>query len=579
MFKFILLFLFSISFIFPKAISAHSEVTVIEMVPDGFIPSEITIDINSSVIFVNKDKQARWPASNVHPTHEIYPEFDPRKPIPPGESWAFNPKKVGEWKFHDHIFSHMRGTIIVIDEKGSGTKTVEEKTESTPLNTFTMKLKNVTDNFINKMKSLFSFKKIAKQQVQLPNKEDFKNFSYDMQAKKLEEIAQGNGASSAWQYIKDVFQGEGGSSGSIHDLAHLSGLLIYEKNGFEGIKDCSAQFAFGCYHGFLDKAFSKNLDHLLDAQNACSKLGPDGSGPVASCIHGIGHGVASFYSTSNLEKALSTCRKLTIGKDYCFDGVFMEFVRSAPASFFKKEDFLYPCNMLEQKFGYSYSSACGRNQPSLLMSRLHVGFDEVIEVCLSSNSKPFKQSCFDSLGFSVASSGDVNKIVEGCGKIGVPEYSTSCIKAAAGELVFQEIPGWSEKFKEVCNASEASIECLQYVERLMKEYNRQVKINFTPKRADEDINLYVRNQLKKCYETDGRDGCYKQAADVLYGQFGLAPTLKVFKENEGYPEIFARCHEVTHYLSRLEYDKQNSIAKVYAQCDSTCHGGCYHGTL
>src|SRR3989344_2095750 len=97
---------------------AHSEVAVIEMVPDGFIPSEITIDVNSSVIFINKDNQARWPASNVHPTHDLYPEFDPRKNVNPGESWAFKPTKAGEWKFHDHNFPHMRGVLTVVNEEG-----------------------------------------------------------------------------------------------------------------------------------------------------------------------------------------------------------------------------------------------------------------------------------------------------------------------------------------------------------------------------------------------------------------------------------------------------------------------------
>ncbi|MBI4080366.1 MAG: hypothetical protein HY430_01195, partial [Candidatus Levybacteria bacterium] len=416
-------------------------------------------------------------------------------------------------------------------------------------------------------------------QIQLPDKENFKKLSYDLQSKELEQIAKNNGAPTAWQYVKDTFKGEGGSSGNIHDLAHLSGLLLYDSFGFEGIKNCTTHFAFGCYHGFLDKAFSKNLGHLLDAQNACLKLGLDGSGPVASCIHGIGHGVASFYSTQDLEKALVTCRKLTSGNEYCFDGVFMEFVRSAPDSFFKSNDPYYPCNSLEAKYGYAYSSACGRNQPSLLMSRFNMEFDEVIGVCLSSSSKPFKESCFDALGFSLASSGDVSQIISGCQKMQVPEYINKCIKAAAGELVFQEIPGWSEKSKDVCNASEQSQECLQNVDRLIKEYNRKFQINFTPQQNGEDINLYVRNQLRKCFETDGRDGCYKQAADILYSQFGLAKTLKVFRENEQYPEVYARCHEVTHYLSRLEYDNQNSIAKVYAQCDSTCHGGCYHGTL
>lgn len=576
MLRFVLFFLFSIFFIFPGNASSHSEIQIIEMTPDGFVPSEVTIDQNSSIIFINKDAEPRWPASNVHPTHDLYPEFDPRKNVDPGESWAFKPKKVGEWKFHDHNFPHMRGVLIVTGEINFTSQNAEPMISK---NTFISDFKNIINNLFSKIKNLFKSKTAVSQKIQLPNKENFKKLSYDMQVKQLKEIAQSNGATEAWKFVKDVFKEEGGSSGNIHDLAHLSGLLIYENNGFEGIKDCSVNFAFGCYHGFLDTAFAKNLDNLLDAEKACLKLGPINSGPVASCIHGIGHGVASFYSTSDLEKALVTCRKLTSGNEYCFDGVFMEFVRSAPDSFFKREDSLYPCNMLEQKFGYSYSSSCGRNQPSLLMSRFNMGFDEVIGVCLSSDSKPFKESCFNALGFALASSGNVSQIIAGCQKMEVPEYINDCAKSAAGELVFQEIPGWAEKSKEVCNAFAGSAECLENVDRLIKEYNRQVQINFTPQQNGENINLYVRNQLKKCYETDGRDGCYKKAADILYSQFGLAQTLKVFKENEGYTEVYARCHEVTHYLSRLEYEKQKSISKVYTQCDSTCHGGCYHGTM
>ena len=104
MLRVILLLLFLISFIFPVNVFAHSEIAVIEMVPGGFLPSEITIDVNSSVIFINKDSQPRWPASNVHPAHDLYPEFDPRKNIDPGQSWAFKPKKVGEWNFMTTFF-------------------------------------------------------------------------------------------------------------------------------------------------------------------------------------------------------------------------------------------------------------------------------------------------------------------------------------------------------------------------------------------------------------------------------------------------------------------------------------------
>ena len=576
--KFFWGFLVILIFIFSKNVSAHSEIAIIEMVPDGFVPSKITIDVNSNIIFINKDKESRWPASNVHPTHELYPEFDPKKSIEPGESWAFKPKKAGEWKFHDHNFPHMRGIITVVDENKSSSINV------TTQNNFIDRFKNILGNFVNRIKNLFGSKTIISQQKQpLPSKEVFKKLSYDTQSKKLTEIAQNNGASEAWKYIQDVFGQEGGSFGNIHDLAHLSGILIYEGKGFNGIKDCSSQFAFGCYHGFLDKAFTKNLDHLLDAQNACLKLSAQTgnvTGPAASCIHGIGHGVASFYSTTDLEKALIACRKLTSGNEYCFDGVFMEFVRSAPESFFKNNDPYYPCDFLEKKYGYAYSFACGRNQPSLLMGRYKIGFDEVIGICVNSDSKPFKNACFDSLGFSLAATGDTQQIIAGCQKIGTDEFVAKCIKAAAGELIFQEVPGWSEKSQQVCNGvSVGQKDCLEHIARLIKEYGKKVQLNFSPQLPSEDINSYTRGVMKKCYETDGRDGCYKQVADVLYSQFGLAQTLKVFKENEQFTEIYARCHETTHYLSRLEYEKQKSISKVYAQCDSTCHGGCYHGTL
>ncbi|MBI4130149.1 hypothetical protein HY468_02435, partial [Candidatus Roizmanbacteria bacterium] len=393
-------------------------------------------------------------------------------------------------------------------------------------------------------------------------------------------IAGGNGAPKAWQLVKNAFAGEGGSSGNIHDLAHLAGILLYEKGGFESIIDCGSEFAFGCYHGFLDKAFAENLDHLLDAEQSCLQLGPANSGPVASCIHGIGHGVASFYATSDIEKSLSSCRKLTSGNEYCFDGVFMEFVRSAPDSFFKRDDPYYPCNSLEEQYGYSYSFSCGRNQPSLLMGRFKRGFDEVVKICRDSDSKPFKNACFDAIGFSLASTGDVQQIIAGCKKIGVDEFTAKCAQAAAGEMVFQEIPGWQEKSKEVCTGVlQGQKECLEHIERLIKEYNKQASFNFRNLKSGEDASSYIKEQLKICYEGGGRDSCYKQAADMLYRNIGLAQTLELFKKNEEYPEVYARCHEVTHYLSRLEYEKQGSIANVYAQCDSTCHGGCYHGTI
>ena len=78
-----------------------------------FVPDEITVRAGSAVVFVNGGAEPFWPASNIHPTHEIYPEFDPGRPIGPGGNWSFDFDKAGVWRFHDHWYPKAGGTITV----------------------------------------------------------------------------------------------------------------------------------------------------------------------------------------------------------------------------------------------------------------------------------------------------------------------------------------------------------------------------------------------------------------------------------------------------------------------------------
>lgn len=96
------------------AVKNNQPVTVL-MQEDSFSPENLTIKKGTTVTFKNVDKVARWPASNIHPTHTIYPEFDPLQPIDPGQSWSFRFDKVGVWKDHDHLIPSIRGTITVTD--------------------------------------------------------------------------------------------------------------------------------------------------------------------------------------------------------------------------------------------------------------------------------------------------------------------------------------------------------------------------------------------------------------------------------------------------------------------------------
>lgn len=539
------------------------------MTSNGFEPQEVTIDNNSTVIFINQDKQQRWPASNVHPTHDLYPEFDPKGPIEQGKDWSFKPKRSGEFKFHDHLFPHFRGILIVKAEAGGNNVNKDFQ----PLSSLLEKIKFSFSEVFYKIKNLFS------KSSRIYSGDEIKKLSLDEQIKSISGMAKDKGVEETWKFFRDTFKGEAGSMGNIHDLAHLIGSLMYKDKGFSGITICSAEFAFGCYHGFLDTAFKHSLDDLEKAEEACSKLGE--GGPYASCIHGIGHGVASFHSTADLKASLSSCRKLINGREFCFDGVFMEFSRSAPENFYKSKDPLYPCNELEGEFGPAYSFSCGRNQPSVLMSRFKKGFDEVVGICLGSKSTPFKQACFDSLGFSLASGADPNQIISGCQKIGVTEFVVACTKSAAGELIFQDVPLWHIKSPKICASlkSPYSIECQNYIDNLIKDYGRKPGNNFSYLKNGETDNEYLKSQLKICYENEGKNNCYRDVSEIFFDQFGMKKTLGLLAENENYPEVYARCHEVTHFLSRSEYERLGNISSVYAQCNSTCHGGCYHGTL
>ena len=88
---------------------------VYEVVRDasGYQPTELTINLGDTVRFINNSSDYHWPASDLHPTHGVYPDFDPRRPITTDEVWEFSFDKTGEWKYHDHLRANKTGTISV----------------------------------------------------------------------------------------------------------------------------------------------------------------------------------------------------------------------------------------------------------------------------------------------------------------------------------------------------------------------------------------------------------------------------------------------------------------------------------
>lgn len=88
---------------------------VVQMKADGFEPSTLTIESGDTVEFKNESGEDKWPASDVHPTHELYPGFDAQKTVLDGDSYEFTFDRAGRWGYHDHLNPDIQGTIVVED--------------------------------------------------------------------------------------------------------------------------------------------------------------------------------------------------------------------------------------------------------------------------------------------------------------------------------------------------------------------------------------------------------------------------------------------------------------------------------
>lgn len=83
---------------------------------NGFSPSPITVKIGDTVIFENLTGNKASVASDDHPTHLLYPEFDQYKTDQRGEDqFSFTFTEVGTWGYHDHLNADMVGTVIVTE--------------------------------------------------------------------------------------------------------------------------------------------------------------------------------------------------------------------------------------------------------------------------------------------------------------------------------------------------------------------------------------------------------------------------------------------------------------------------------
>lgn len=466
------LFLLSLPFLALAHGGVDDGELIIRMTENGFEPKELTAVEGDEVLFINNDDVDRWPASNFHPSHTIYPEFDSLTGIKPGESWKMKFEKAGTWRMHDHLIPHMTGTIVVLEDLSKTTTTPEVATAT--------KLEESIGLWA-KIKAFFSklFATSPKKVGAVDEKAllEFKSLDERSKYAWLEERAGTESPEAAWNYVLAAYNTPEGVVGNPHDLAHLVGQLIFKKNGFEGLSICKPVFAFGCYHGLMEVAFDKDdlsgyRDQFIAAEKGCAAIGSTSSPSYWSCIHGIGHGAITFREHA-LDKALTDCDILGDSvKTYCHDGVFMELSISAPPNFYRKDTPLYPCNTVAE----SYKKSCARSQVQVMKQRFGFKSNDIASACLKSGSDTIIHHCIDAIGYAVGqeSGGAAEEVVTGCKTIVDEKSSAQCLAAAAGELVFQNTAGWQESVKKICESATGSYReaCEVRVGQVKQSYGR-----------------------------------------------------------------------------------------------------------
>lgn len=91
----------------------EEEGVIVSMSDTGFIREETVIKKGETVFFVNDGQAPHWPASDVHPTHDVLPDFDSERGLQTGEKYSYTFQEVGEWNFHDHLNASLTGVIVV----------------------------------------------------------------------------------------------------------------------------------------------------------------------------------------------------------------------------------------------------------------------------------------------------------------------------------------------------------------------------------------------------------------------------------------------------------------------------------
>lgn len=395
----------------------------IRITQDGFAPETLRVSRGTSVRFINETDQWRWPASDLHPTHTLYPEFDPRRGLAPGEEWQFRFERAGEWGFHDHLAPYVTGKIFVSDPQ---TQSSEARGIFTRLFSF--------------LSSAKAGPRLSAARLVAEESAEFLRFDDHKQLETLRALGRSEGPQAVLSFLKKSYPDEPSDK---HELSHIVGEAAFETSGFNGFGACDSFLRFGCYHGVILEAIRKNgysEKVMRNLAEGCVGL-PRNKTVITACAHGVGHGIMWVHSYGLLA-SYEECERIFEDQDnrfFCYDGVSMENVvrrdtRSGLTNDLESSDPYYPCNRVPVK----YQSACTREHV-FHARRTFFGKDtlKTAGYCLYFREEETRKECFGGLGNALNQDffDSPQMVIDECGEV-EERYRHFCFSVAASQYAF-----------------------------------------------------------------------------------------------------------------------------------------------
>ena len=398
---------------------------VITLTDSGFSPNEITLKEGDTLRFRTERNRPFWPASDLHPTHTIYPGFDSRFPIHPEMEWSFTFTQPGRWRYHDHLDPQHLGLVIV-----------QSKGDSLPV-------QDVAD-----CSTLEGPQKLQ---------------CFDQT---LESRLRDSGIESAFAYFLDIYRADPEVPEVCHAWAHRLGEVeygLYTEGKEVQLRPEASLCSYGYFHGFIN-AMVKESGDFKKAQEFCTQATAARrdslQGLESHCIHGIGHSIATLalegeeYNTNLVSLAQAgaqICEDLYMDSEsLCIDGLLHELYLSMERGdyglnsdrYLNSGDIFFYCHGL---LG-ALEEACYYESVTLWEHFIGSDKKEVMLTILDSTSALLERSprvlhtLARSFIESDIASGDFEGSVEACAAV-PEEYFSECMRGLALGFATHGDPG------------------------------------------------------------------------------------------------------------------------------------------